>query len=72
MPVGVALPERLSDSVGPQVDDLYQVVSGAGQQLGAVVVQVQRCDSALQLQLPHYGLRPDRHTERTVSGQSPE
>ncbi len=55
-------PERLSDSVGAQVDDLHQVVSGAGEELGAVVVQIQRRDSAQQLQLPHYTLRSDTHT----------
>lgn len=37
----MSLPECLSDSVGAQVNDLHQVVSGAGEQLGAVVVQVQ-------------------------------
>lgn len=52
-------PERLSDGIGAQVDDLHQVVSGAGEQLGAVVVQVQRRDSAQQLQLTHNGLRSD-------------
>lgn len=39
-------PERLSDSVSAQVDDLHQVVSGAGEQLRTIVVQVQWGDSA--------------------------
>lgn len=55
----VSSPERLSDGVGAQVNDFHQVVSGAGEQLGTVVVQVQWCDSAQQLQLTHNGLRPD-------------
>lgn len=70
-------PESLFDSVGAQVDDLHQVVSGAGEQLGPVVIQVQRCDSAQQLQLLNYTLSSDtnRTTEpsrvRTTSGPSP-
>lgn len=49
----MSLPECLSDSVGAQVNDLHQVISGAGEQLGAVVVQVQGRHPAQQLQLAH-------------------
>lgn len=52
-------PEGLPDGVAAQVDDLQHVVSGAGQQLAAVVVQVQRRHPAQQLHLPHDALRPD-------------
>lgn len=58
-------PERLSDGIGAQVDDLNQVVSGTGEQLSSVVVQVQRRYSAQQLQLPHYTLRSDT-TNKTI------
>lgn len=57
--VSIKSPEGLSDGVGAQVDDLDQVISGAGEQLSPVVVQVQRRHSAQQLQLPHDTLRSD-------------
>ena len=57
------LPEGLSNGVVSQIDDLHQVVTRAGEQLGPVVVQVKRRDLALQLQLTHYTLRPDTHTQ---------
>lgn len=53
----VPVPEGLTDGVAAQVDDLNQVVPGAGEQLGAVVVQVKRCDSAQELQLTDNTLR---------------
>lgn len=68
---GPASPERLLHGVGAQVDDLHQVVSGAGEQLGAIVVQIQRRHSAEQLQLPHDALRPDLTHTRRPSVSSP-
>lgn len=57
--------KSLSDSVGAQVDDLHQIVSGARKQLGAVMVQVQRRHSAQQLQLPDDTLRSDKRAQIT-------
>lgn len=62
-------PEGLSDGVGAQVDDLQQVVSGTGEQLGAVVVQVQRRHATHQLDFPHDALRPAGHTQTRRPGE---
>lgn len=37
----VVLPKGLSYSIASQIDDLHQVVTGAGEQLGPIVIQVQ-------------------------------
>lgn len=66
----MASPKRLPDRVGAQVYDLQQVVSGAGEQLSSVVVQVQRRDSTQELQLPYDTLSPEKaktHTQRIMS-----
>ena len=64
-------PERLSDSVGAQVDDLDEVISGAGEQLGSVEVQVQRRYSTQKLEFLHDALRPESERRATaqVKGQ---
>lgn len=55
----MAKPEGLFHSVCAQVKDLDKVISGAGQQLSAVMVQIQRGHSAQQFKLVHYTLRSE-------------
>ena len=51
----------MADRVGSEVYDLQEVVPGAGEQLGALLAQVQRGDPTLKLQLPHDALCPANH-----------
>ena len=62
-----SLPEGLADGVGTQVDDLDEVIPRAGEQLGAVVVQIQRRDLAQELQLTHDALRSAGPTPDTLA-----
>lgn len=51
-------PERLLDSPDPQIDDLEQIITGTGQQLCSLRVQVQSCDSSKQLQFFYNAFSP--------------
>lgn len=56
------VPEGLADSVGAEVDDLQEVVTGAGEELRPLVTQIQTCDPTLELQLSDDALRPEHMT----------
>lgn len=51
-------PERLLDSTNPQVNDLQQIITGTGQKLCSLRVQVQSCDPPKQLQFFYYAFSP--------------
>lgn len=51
-------PECLLDSTNPQVNDLQQIITGTGQKLCSLRVQVQSCDPPKQLQFFYYAFSP--------------
>lgn len=57
-------PECLLDSTNPQINDLQQIITGTGQKLCSLRVQIQSCDSSKQLQFFYYALSPNDNKKR--------